>query len=207
MSEHWLALARRLQAIAATGLHFTDGIYDRERYEEINVIATQMLSELASVPVRKLEGLLHSGEEGYATPRIDVRGAVLNNGRVLLIREAADGLWTLPGGYAEVGLSAAENVVKEVREEACLDVRATRLYAVRHKVKHGYRPDVRDFYKFFFLCEASADQQPDAGAEALDVGYFAPDALPVLSTGRTIAADIHAAMNAASNPSMPVLFD
>lgn len=207
MSEHWLSLAQRLQAIAATGLHFTDGVYDRERYEEINAIATQMLSSIADAPVEKLEGLLHSAEEGYATPRIDVRGALLIEGRVLLVREAADGLWTLPGGYAEVGLSAAENVVKEVREEACIDVYATRLYAVRHKIKHAYKPDLRDFYKFFFLCEAPTDQQPRAGLEALDVGFFAPDALPELSEGRTIAADIQAAVAAAGDLSMPVLFD
>ncbi len=207
MSEHWLVMARRLQAIAATGLHFTDGAYDRERYEEINAIAKQMLSSVANEPVEKLEGLLHRADEGYATPRIDVRGALLDEGRVLLIREAADGLWTLPGGYAEVGLSAAENVVKEVWEEACVEVQATRLYAVRHKVKHAYKPDLRDFYKFFFLCEASGDQQPRAGLEALDVGFFAPDALPELSEGRTIEADIHAAVAFAADRSIPVLFD
>ncbi len=207
MNGRWLEYVKRLQAIAATGQHFTEHFYDRERYDEIALIAETMLSELAHEPVSRIRELVPSSEEGYATPKIDVRGAVLRNEQVLLIREAADGLWTLPGGYADVGLSAAENTVKEVREEACIEVRAKCLYAVHHKSKHAYDADVRDFYKFFFLCEQLDNAEPQAGPEALDVGYFPVSKLPPLSRGRTIEADVQLALTCANTPDFTVRFD
>ena len=211
MKHHWLEQAKRLQAIAATGLHFTESGYDRERYGEVARISEALLAQLADVPVQRIQGLVPTAAEGYATPKIDVRGAVFRNGEILLVREAADGLWTLPGGYADLGLSAAENVVKEVWEEACVEVHAQRLYAVRHKSKHGYDPDVRDFYKFFFLCgfqsEVAAAQAPEPGPETTAAGYFSLDALPPLSKARTIELDIEEAWQSYQTPETGVVFD
>ena len=164
--------------------------YDRERYAEIGEIAQTMMADLASVPVESIAQLFPTYGAGYATPMIDVRAAVYRDNQVLLVQEKTDKLWTLPGGYADVGISAAENVVKEVGEEATLEVVVRKLYAVRHKAKHHYKQDVRDFYKFFFLCEPLKDVDPQAGVECIDAGYFALDNLPELSTGRTIEADI-----------------
>ena len=97
-----------------------------------------MLSALGSVPIEKIEGLVTDFAKGYATPRIDVRGAVIQNDQILLVQEKADELWSLPGGYADVGLSAAENVAKEISEEANIEVVVRSLYSVRHKAKHAY---------------------------------------------------------------------
>ena len=207
MEDRWLNWAKRLQAIASTGVHFGQHEYDRERYEEVAAIAQQMLAALGQVPIKAITNLVPDFAQGYATPKIDVRGAVFCDKRILLVRERTDGLWTLPGGYADVGLSAAENVEKEIFEEASLTVKAANLYAVRHKAKHQYDPDTRDFYKFFFICERLDTREPEPGFETLDADFFALDELPPLSEGRVIAADIATAFEHWRNPGRETVFD
>ncbi len=207
MEDQWLHWAKRLQAIASTGLHFSAADYDQERYAEVGEIAQLMLSALGEIPLQRIQSLVPDFARGYATPKVDVRGAVFDGERVLLVQERTDGLWTLPGGYADVGLSGAENVVKEVAEEAGLEVRARQLYAVRHKAKHGYRPDTRDFYKFFYICEQLQNAPPQPGLETLAADFFPLDNLPQLSTGRVIAADIAAAFKHRDDPRRMTSFD
>lgn len=207
MEDLWLSWAKRLQSLASTGLHFCNAKYDAERYQEIGDIANAMLASLGSVPIARIVALVPDFAQSYATPLVDVRGAVFRDDRILLVREAVDGLWTLPGGYADVGVSAGENVVKEVWEEATLRVQAKSLYAVRHKARHAYDADVRDFYKLFFLCEAPAGQEARPGPETSEVGFFSAYALPPLSTGRVIAEDIEMAFAHRRNPAAPIHFD
>ena len=197
MEDTWLARAKRLQAIASTGLHFCKDPYDRERYEEIATLANEMLADLGRVPVQQIEGLFPGIGTNYATPLVEVRGAVVEDGRILLVQEASDGLWCLPGGFCDVGLSPAENMVKEISEEAGIAVTARHLFAIRHKAKHPYPADPRDFYKLFFLCDRQDRTPPVAGAETSGAAFFAPDALPPLSLTRTIPDDIDIAMSAA----------
>ena len=113
MDNTWLTQAKRLQAIASTGLHFCRDEYDRERYQEIADIAHRMLAELGGVPPARILELVSDFAQGYATPKVDVRGALIEHDRILLVREKSDGCWTLPGGYADVGLSPAENVIRK----------------------------------------------------------------------------------------------
>lgn len=200
MENAWLAKAKRLHAIASTGLHFTQNPFDRERFEDMLNIANAMLADLGNVPVEQIVDLLPAPGQCYATPMVEVRGAVIVDQRILLVQEKFDGLWTLPGGYADVGLSPAENVVKEVAEEAGLTVRAEALYSLRHKAKGPYRQDSRDFYKCYFLCSAEPGAQPCIGPETTDVGFFSREALPPLSRGRTIPRDIDDAFAFASDP-------
>lgn len=207
MEPQWLTFGKRLQAIASTGLHFTRDPFDRERYEEIEVIANEMLASLASVPVKRIQGLISESARGYATPKVDVRGALIEDDAILLVREQSDGLWTLPGGFADVGLSAARNVEKEVLEEASLQVSAARLYGIRHKAGSGYSPDVRDFYKMFFLCERNERTAAKAGTETVDAQFFPLGNLPPLSRGRTIESDIAAAFAFVADPQRPAFFD
>ena len=207
MEPQWLTYAKRLQAIASTGLHFTRDPYDRERYEEVAEIAQAMLAALGAVPIERIAGLVSDFARGYATPKVDVRAALIEDDRILLVRERSDGLWTLPGGFADVGRSAAQNAEKEMREEAGLGVAARRLYGVRHKAGAAYPPDVRDFYKLFFLCDRIDAAAPEPGPEASAVGFFRPDALPPLSTARVVAADIAAAFAFAAEPHRPAFFD
>jgi ADP-ribose pyrophosphatase YjhB (NUDIX family) len=207
MEDIWLAWAKRLQSVASTGLHFARDEYDRERYAQVSAIANEMLSSLAGVPVGRIEGLLSDFAKGYETPKVDVRGAVFDDEKILLVRERSDDLWTLPGGYADVGMSASENVVKEIREEASLGVRVQALYGIRHKAKHEYAPDLRDFYKLFFLCERTDGQAPQPGLETAEVGFFAMSELPPLSKGRTLEKDIVAAFAFKADPQRLALFD
>jgi ADP-ribose pyrophosphatase YjhB (NUDIX family) len=207
MEDLWLAWAKRLQAIASTGLHYTNGQYDRERFAEIATIATGMLASLGNVPVGRIHGLVPEFATGYATPLVDVRAAVFSGDRILLVREISDGLWTLPGGFADVGKSPSENVVKEVWEEATIRVVASALYSVRHKARHAYDPDARDFYKLFFLCERLDEQAPQAGAETGAVGFFGLDEIPPLSTGRILHKDLLAAFEFKDQPRALSSFD
>jgi len=207
MEQIWLTWAKQLQAIASTGMHFTDGQYDRERYEQIADISQQMLSRLGDVPIERVLSLFPDSAQGYATPKVDVRGAVIQNDKILLVKERVDQLWTLPGGYADVGLSPAENVAKEVDEEASITVEVKALYALRHKARHGYDQDARDFYKFFFLCEQTDERFPAPGPETMDAVYFSADELPPLSRTRVIEEDIHAAFGARSRETVFTLFD
>lgn len=207
MEDIWLTWAKRLRGIAATGRHFTRDEYDRERYAEVAAIANEMLASLAHAPVGGIQGLVSESEQGYATPKVEVRGAVIEAGKILLVRERSDDLWTLPGGYADVGISPGENVIKEVWEEASIRVRVTTLYAIRHKARHEYNPDVRDFYKLFFLCERTDRLTPRPGLETAATGFFAPDELPPLSRGRVLEKDIVAAFAFKADPRGPVWFD
>ena len=202
-----MAWVKRIHALASTGLHFGAHPFDQERYEEIAQITQHMLADLGRVPIATISQQFPEFGRGYATPQVDVRGAVFNGSEVLLVQEKSDGLWTLPGGYADVGLSAAENVVKEVREEASLTVECVKLYAVRHKAKHPYRADVRDFYKFFYLCRNLDGGSPAPGYETNAAQYFPLNQLPPLSTARTIEADLQLADSHRRDPQLAVFFD
>ncbi len=207
MENIWLAQAKRLQALASTGLHFCTDAFERERLEEIAEIAHSMLAQLADVPLERITGLVPDFAQRYSTPMIDVRGAVIEGDRILLVRELTDGCWALPGGYADIGLSAAQNIVKEIREEAGLNVTARALYSVTHKAKGLYRPDVRDFYKLYFLCERVDHVAPMAGFETTEVGFFTLNDLPPLSRGRTIESDLEAAFAFHRGETTQTLFD
>lgn len=207
MESIWLARAKRLNAIAATGLGFARDPFDRERYQEIAALAQLMLADLATVPIERITGLVGDFDTSYATPKLDIRAALIEDGKILLVRERSDGCWSLPGGFADIGLSAAQNAVKEMREETGVLVAATRLYGVRHKAKHAYRQDARDFYKLSFLCERRGEVGFVPDAEVTEIGFFAPDALPPLSVTRIIESDITAAFAAHADPLRPTEFD
>ncbi|MGE8353792.1 MAG: NUDIX hydrolase [Pseudomonas protegens] len=207
MESHWLTHAKRLQAIASTGLHFCQDVHDRERYQEIADIAHGMLAQLGNVPLERITDLVSDFAQRYSTPMVEVRGALIEDGKILLVREHNDGLWALPGGYADVGLSASENVIKEIHEEAGLDVSVRALYGVRHKAKGPYKADHRDFYKLYFLCERQGTQPPVAGSEATEAGFFALDQLPPLSQGRTVERDIQEAFDFHQGRRSVTLFD
>jgi ADP-ribose pyrophosphatase YjhB (NUDIX family) len=180
-----LEAARRLLALAQTGLHYTEGVYDRERYREIAAIARAQLAELASLESGEIVRLF-AKEEGYANPKVDIRCAVFDEaGRVLLVREAGEGLWSLPGGWADIGASPATNAAREVREESGYTVEIKRLLAVWDMRHHPHPPSVFHIYKLVFLGEVLACGER-IGAETDAADFFALDALPPLSTGRIL---------------------
>src|SRR3546814_163620 len=159
------SIRRHTRGALVTGVQTCALPIYRERYEEIATIANEMLSALGNVPIERISDLVPDFARGYATPKVDVRGALVEEDMILLVREECDGLWTLPGGFADVGLSPARNIEKEMRKEAGLKVSARRLFGVRHKASSSYPADVRDFYKMFFLCDRTDNAIPEPGLE------------------------------------------
>lgn len=181
-------LARRLFALSQTGLHFTLQEYDRERYREIAEIGAQMLANESQHRPEDLHATWFV-EDGYSTPKIDVRGAIFRNDTVLLVRETIDGLWTMPGGWADVNDSPSQAVEKEIEQESGFTAQAVKLAALYDRNKHEHPPYLFHAWKAFFICDITGGA-PRLSNETDAVEFFALDALPELSTGRATAAQI-----------------
>jgi ADP-ribose pyrophosphatase YjhB (NUDIX family) len=202
----WLKIARELRAIAQTGLAFTADRFDRQRYERVRELAASMLAQGSGEHYEVIIGLLRQ-EWGYATPKVDVRGAAFVDGRVLLVREISDGKWTLPGGWADINQSAAECVVREIAEESGFGAKTLKLAAVRDYQRSGHPSrHVDSIYKMFFMC-AITGGCARASDETSEVAFFARDELPPLSLGRTTAAQIDRMFQHAQDPHLPTDFD
>lgn len=132
-------IAQRLQAIAQSGLTYSDNVFDKERYETLREISYELLSSQFNLSTNQLAAL-HSNETGYATPKTDVRAFILREGKLLLVRESDDGLWSLPGGWADIGDSPSEAICREVQEETGLNVKVTKLLGVWDRNQHGHPP-------------------------------------------------------------------
>jgi ADP-ribose pyrophosphatase YjhB (NUDIX family) len=154
---------------------------------------------------------LFERESGYATPKVDVRAAVFDVAdRLLLMRERSDGLWALPGGWADVGASPARNVEREVAEEAGYRVRASKLLAVWDRSLQGHVPAYPfHVYKLFFRCELldEESQFDPQNPEISEVGFFAQDHIPALSCGRVLPAQIERMFAHHRHPHWPADFD
>jgi ADP-ribose pyrophosphatase YjhB (NUDIX family) len=204
----WLAWTRELQAIAQTGLAFVRDPYDRERYEMLRSLASKMMAAHTSTPAARIETLFEN-ETGYATPKIDVRGAVFDDrNRILLVRELADGgRWTLPGGWADVNLTAAESVIKETREESGFEVRVRKLAAVWDRARQGHPHGVFSCLKLFFVCDIVGGAAT-IGLETSEVAWFPEGELPDdLSLGRVLPCQLRRMFAHARDPLLPTEFD
>jgi ADP-ribose pyrophosphatase YjhB (NUDIX family) len=202
----WLVIARELRAIAQTGLAFAADRFDRQRYERVRELAASMLAQGSGADYEPILGLLLM-DKGYATPKVDVRGAAFVDGRVLLVREISDGKWTLPGGWADVNQSAAECVVREIAEESGFVARPLKLAAVRDYQKSSHAPrNLDSIYKLFFICEITGGAAR-ASDETSEAAFFSREALPPLSLGRTTAAQIDRMFHHAQHPDIPTDFD
>jgi ADP-ribose pyrophosphatase YjhB (NUDIX family) len=185
----WLHWARQLMAIAQNGLTYAESHFDKERYEQLRSIAAEMMAEQSGGDHQRIVDLF-AGEVGYATPKVDVRGAVFRDDTILLVKERADGLWTLPGGWADVDESPKEAVVREVEEESGFRTTATKLLAVFDRAKHPHTPPFPyHIYKFFVLCvlvggDAATSHETD------DVAFFPENDLPDLSVSRVTESQI-----------------
>jgi ADP-ribose pyrophosphatase YjhB (NUDIX family) len=209
MQPIWLIWARELQAIAQTGLTYATDVYDRERYAAIRSLAARIMAEHASADSARIEQLF-AEQIGYATPKVDVRGAVFDDdGRILMVREVADsGRWTLPGGWADVNQSPSESVIREVREESGLEVTVRKLAAVYDRDRHAHRPPLPfHVFKLFFICDI-AGGAPAPGPETSEVAFFARSELPQdLSIGRILAHQVERMFEHARSPELPADFD
>lgn len=206
----WLTWVRGLQSIAQAGLTYTQDRYDLERYADVRRIAAEIAARHTDGEPAMLAGFFAS-ERGYPTPKIDVRAAVIVEGRILLVQERDDGLWTMPGGWADIGESAAEAVVRETHEEAGLRVTAVKLIALLERERRGHPIHPQFSYKAFFTCAPAGPGPPTPApgpeAETRSAAFFARDRLPELSMARITAAEIELAFLHHDDPSLPTEFD
>lgn len=178
MEDKIAGWAAELQSLAQAGLFYGRDDFDRERYQRIREIAAEMMAERTGLPLEKVAGLF-CGDTGYQTPKVDTRAAIFQDGKILLVRERS-GSWSLPGGWCDFNLSPAENTVKEVREEAGLDVEVKLLISVQDREKHNTPPYAYGVVKIFYLCEATGGSFVP-NLETSGSGYFSEDALPPLA--------------------------
>jgi len=177
-----LRWSEALSGIARTGLGFTQSLYERERFEEVLKVAADMRvaagHELESgVLVEEWLKVVGGGVAGYVTPKVAV-GAVVGDedGRLLLVQRADSGVWLYPTGWADVGYSASEVAMKEVREETGIECEPQRLIAVLDGLRLGFTSI--PLYSLVFHCRKVGGRLRRHELETADVGWFAEDELP-----------------------------
>ena len=182
MTEEILKITRRLQAIAQSGIHYSENTFDRQRYEELRELSVQLAAQISDSEPDKIRNLF-TGDTGFQTPKVDIRAVVLKEGKVLLVRERSDRRWSLPGGFADINYSPAEVAEKEVAEESGLEVKVNRLLAVVDTDRHNFPPLEFHYYKFIILCDLIGGEL-HSSEETEEAGFFDPDNLPELSVQR-----------------------
>ncbi len=205
MDLKWLEWAKKLQAIAQTGLTYTTNPFDIERYKLIREIAAEIVATYSEGNPQYVLNLF-AGEVGYATPKVDVRGAVFRDNTLLLVKERSDGGWTLPGGWADVGESPSECIEKEVYEESGFHTRSVKLLAVYDRNRHPHPPIPEYVYKLFFQCELLSGS-PSLSIETSEVAFFAENEIPELSLSRVTPTQIAKVFEYSRHPDLPTAFD
>lgn len=201
---NWLELAREIQSLGQTGLTYATNEYDIQRYKRLLEISAEVVARYTELDK---ESVLKnfSAQSGYATPKIDVRGAVFQNGKILLVQEKSDGKWCIPGGWGDVGDLPSTMVEREVWEESGFRVKAEKVIAV-YDANHFEPLDLYHAYKLIFLC-ALIDGEPTPSNETLAVDFFERDNLPMLSTSRTNERMLQEVFAHLENPNRPTAFD
>lgn len=209
--EKWLAYAREIYTLSQSGLtynakpfHEDEDAFDIERYRRLQEISAEIIAQhslLATEEVMSTFAL----QRGYPTPKVDVRGAIIQNGEILLVKELADGRWSMPGGWADIGESAAEMVIREVKEESGFDVKIDKLVGVFNNNRSEPR-DLFHAYKLVFLCSIIGGEARGS-YETLQVGFFPLRELPILSTSRTNQRILDEVMAHYNNPSRTAFYE
>ena len=200
----WLDWAREIFSLSKAGLAYSQNEFDLERYKRLQEITAEMIASQGKL---EKEAVLESFsmQAGYVTPKIDVRGAVVHDGKILLIQERADGRWSMPGGWADLGNAPASVAEREVWEESGYRVKAEKVVAVLD----ANRIEPMEFYhayKIIFLCKL-LDGEPRTSHETLAVDFFDPNELPPLSLFRTNEAMLQEVFAHVKDPLRPAMFD
>ena len=200
----WLEWAKELQFIAQAGLTYSKDAFDIERFERIREISAEIVSRQTGLPLEKVKDLF-CNEEGFQTPKLDTRAAIFKANRILLVKEK-NGTWSLPGGWVDVNQTIKSNTIKEVKEEAGLDVEATRIIAVQDRNLHNLPPYAYNVCKVFVLCEAKGGAfQPNI--ETIESGYFSLDEIPPLAEEKNNKEQIEMCFAAYRDKDWEVQFD
>ncbi len=201
----WLHWARTIQAVAQNGLAFSDNPFDRDRYEKLRKLAVEIFAAHTGESPSAIEQWF-AVQPGYATPKVDVRGACFRQGRVLMVRERADGGWCLPGGWADVGNVPSEAAVREVKEESGFEAVARKVIGVFDANRGGEPFAAFHAVKLIYLCDIVGGE-PNPDHEILEVGFFARDDIPPLSGARTTPAQLAECFAHLDDANRPTAFD
>lgn len=200
----WIEWAQEIFSLSQSGITYSGNEYDIERYKRLQEITAEMIARQSEITKESvLESF--SMQAGYITPKVDVRGAVIRDGKILLIQERADDKWAMPGGWADLGNSPASVAEREVWEESGFRAKAERVVAVID----ANRIEPMEFYhayKIIFLCKL-LDGEPRVSHETLAVDFFDPDHLPPLSSYRTNENMVQEVFAHIQNPNRPTAFD
>jgi len=205
LNNQWLAWAKELQSLSQAGLEFSKNGFDLERYKRIREISVDIVSKHAFLENEIVRNLF-ANETGYQTPKIDIRAVVFRQEKILLVKEKLDGKWSLPGGYADIGLSVKENIIKEVKEEAGIDVRPVRVLAIHDRNKHVTDEFPYSAYKIFVECLYLNGEWID-NIETHEAKFFSVEEIPELSTGRVTEKQIKMCFEMEADKSIELQFD
>lgn len=193
----WLPFVQSIQAIAQTGISYAKDIYDKERYQEILDIVSKKYANITGAESAKVKAALFN-EIGYATPKICVRGLCIKDNKILLVKEREEGLWSLPGGWADVNLSPTESLLKEIKEETGYNANVLRMLAFWDKRMHEHPPHWPHTYLAFYHFEVVSGSRTTS-YEISEIEYFDLAELPDLSTHRVTQAQIQTLISIIKN--------
>ena len=205
MNTKWLEWATRLQSIAQSGLTFGENQYDLDRYQQIRDLSVEILHEYTDVKHEKIINLFAS-ETGYQTPKVDIRAAVFEDDKILMVKEKIDGKWSLPGGWADVNTSVSESAVRECQEEAGAEVKPKRVIAIHHANKQNNFVYPYTIYKIIVECDL-IKYCFEENSETLGSGFFSSDNLPELSVERNNLNQINLCFEAKKHKLFEPVFD
>ena len=184
-----ITIAQRMRAMSQTALAYSNNEYEIERSHEMIALSNRIVSIVSGMKDAAIHANYHPVKE-YVTPKVDIRAVIFNEkDEILLVKERADGKWSLPGGWADVGFTPTEVIVKETKEETGFDVRVVRLLAVLDKRCYNHPASPFYLYKFCFQCEITGGND-ELTFDILDKGFFPTNQLPSLSTDRILPEQI-----------------
>lgn len=202
-----ILIAQRIRALSQTALTYSINEYEIERSKEMIEISNRIVSIVSGINEKDIHALYTPVKE-YVTPKVDIRAVIFNEkNEILLVKEQADGRWSLPGGWSDVGFTPREVVVKEAKEETGFDVEAIRLLAIFDKKCWNHPSSTLYIYKMCFLCMITGEGSDEVTFDILDKGFFALDNLPSLSLDRILPEQIKALDELRRNPQAPVYSD
>ncbi|MRI32266.1 ADP-ribose pyrophosphatase [Endozoicomonas sp. OPT23] len=202
----WTEWAEQIRAIAQNGLTYCQEAFDIERYQQLQQLAHEMTAKLADAPLAKVDHFFLP-DNGYVTPKLDVRAGVFKENKVLLVKERDDNCWSLPGGWADVCEAPARGAERETLEESGYIVETEKLVALKDTHRHPYHPrNPHHIIKMIFLCSL-LDGDAKTNTEISEIDFFPIDKLPELSVGRTIQSDIELLYRHRANRALPTEFD
>jgi len=205
INEKWLDWAREIQALAQTGLAFAPNHYEKERSTRLIELSAEIIEAHTNLKAKDISKILME-QPGYATPKVDVRAAIIKDNKILLVKEIADGKWSMPGGWMDVGDFPAKAAERETKEESGFIVKATKLIGAFDANRSGRPIEFFHAVKLIYLCEILGGK-PTVSSETSEVKFFELNELPSLSENRTNGRHIDEIVKHLNNPNRLAFFE